>query len=344
LHTHNPSRTERLRFFDELLSAVQYLHSLRIAHLDIKPDNVLASDSGHAKLIDFSFAAFSFGPITDHSCGSLGYIAPEILAHSEFDGLAADVFSLGVCLYSLFTGRVPSDDTREFRQSRVNYRGIDGDIAGLIASMVGLDPSARPTVAQVREHSVFAELFGRPSGSRTPDVESPVETLDDRVFRKLANIAELEMSFLSGRVAEVGANREKVLYALAVGAFDRQTDDAAVISEMAMSKSLPNRGALSSECPFCIEDCWAMEVRESQAVVVSVIVQHMLARKFVVSMTASGSREFILNQAGDDITLEVEVSPVTDPANSFVVLRGRDGCAMEELQHFLEGRRSSGSR
>jgi serine/threonine protein kinase len=114
LQKYDLSRTERLRFFDELLSAVQYLHALGIAHLDLKPENVVVNDSWCAQLIDFGFATFSFRPISGHICGSVGYTAPEIFAQSEFDGLAADIFSLGICLYWLFTGRLPCGDTRVF--------------------------------------------------------------------------------------------------------------------------------------------------------------------------------------------------------------------------------------
>jgi serine/threonine protein kinase len=192
------------------------LHSLRIAHLDLKPENVLVNDSGCAQLIDFGFAMFSFRPISGHICGSVGYIAPEIFRQPEFDGLAADIFSLGICLYSLFTGRVPFDDTRVFRQSRVNYRGIDADVCGLIASMIAADPSARPTVGQVRRHCIFSELNGRPSGSQERVIESSMADFRWIVVGKLANTVEMELSSLRARLVAVGANREKVLSALAL--------------------------------------------------------------------------------------------------------------------------------
>jgi hypothetical protein len=112
-------------------------------------------------------------------------------------------------------------------------------------------------------------------------------------------------------------------------------DDVAVSSEkLRMSKSLPIGGTLSAEFPSA---CWTMTVPESRAAVVSGSVQHMLDRKFVMSMTASGSREFILNQVEDDITVDVSVGSTA--GNSFVVMRGKDPerCpAMEELQQFIE--------
>jgi hypothetical protein len=61
----------------------------------------------------------------------------------------------------------------------------------------------------------------------------------------------------------------------------------------------------------------------------------MLDRKFVMSMRASGSREFILNQVEGDITVDVDVSTGSAAGKSLVVMRGKDtknGPAMEELQ------------
>lgn len=121
LSNSSASRADRLRFFDEILSAVEYLHSLRIAHLDLKPENVLVNDAGQAQLIDFSFAMFAFAPIPDRACGSVGYVAPEVLKKCQpFDGMAADVFSLGIFLPAIFKGGPPFDDTRRFRSARMS--------------------------------------------------------------------------------------------------------------------------------------------------------------------------------------------------------------------------------
>jgi hypothetical protein len=84
-----------------------------------------------------------------------------------------------------------------------------------------------------------------------------------------------------------------------------------------------------------------MEISASPAAVASTIVRKMLSRGFLVSMTRSGSREFVLNQSGDDIALDVDVSPSETAGLSVVVMRGKEVAGspvMGELQEFIEHR------
>jgi serine/threonine protein kinase len=78
-------------FFQPLMSALSYLHSKRIAHLDLKPENfLLVSDAKDSviKIADFGFADFQNpGEVLREICGSPGYIAPEVVSDSaSIDG------------------------------------------------------------------------------------------------------------------------------------------------------------------------------------------------------------------------------------------------------------------
>lgn len=335
------SRAERLRLFDEVLSAVEYLHSLRIAHLDLKPENVLVNDAGQAQLIDFSFATFAFAPLTDQTCGSVGYVAPEVLSRCKrFDGMAADVFSLGIFLYAIFKGEPPFTDTRRFRSSRVDYQGIDEDIAGLIAAMITEVPGARPTVGQVRGHQVFSELLERCPSAKQLNVDAPVLEINEAILNRLADAMETDTDRVACKLVLYGPSREKVLYALAADCPDFRSDDVAVGSEkLRFSKSLPQQTSLSAICPICVEDFWVREVEGKPAVVASTITRKMLAQRFVVSLTRSGSREFVLNKADEDISFDVDICPGAAPGNSVVMMRGKDGegsPVLGDLRDFLE--------
>ena len=83
-------------------SAVDYLHSIGIAHLDLKPDNIILNDKWQVKLIDFGFASCK-NPI--HSLGSPGYAAPELLESNkeEKDRFMCDLWSLGMTIISIHT-------------------------------------------------------------------------------------------------------------------------------------------------------------------------------------------------------------------------------------------------
>eukprot|EP00826_Nyctotherus_ovalis_P030707 TRINITY_DN2451_c0_g1_i10.p1 TRINITY_DN2451_c0_g1~~TRINITY_DN2451_c0_g1_i10.p1 ORF type:complete len:468 (-),score=156.94 TRINITY_DN2451_c0_g1_i10:465-1868(-) len=101
-----------------LATALYYLHSYGIVHRDIKLDNILMtdnSDQSEAKLVDFGLSKM-IGP--KESCtepfGTFGYAAPEVLRGKPYDK-AIDIWSLGVVLYILLTGRAPFEEGSEKR-------------------------------------------------------------------------------------------------------------------------------------------------------------------------------------------------------------------------------------
>ena len=94
--------------FQQVVSAVHFLHQRRIAHRDIKLENILIDGDGNVKLCDFGLAIhLAKGQMLKKVCGSLHYMAPEILARKPYDGLAVDMWSLGVVLYAMVTGQFP---------------------------------------------------------------------------------------------------------------------------------------------------------------------------------------------------------------------------------------------
>jgi eukaryotic-like serine/threonine-protein kinase len=99
---------QRLDLFDQVLAAVAFAHRQLVVHCDIKPANILVTDDGQVRLVDFGIANL-IDRSTDHpSCHrgwfcSPAYAAPEQL-RGEPPSITQDVFSLGVVLYELITG------------------------------------------------------------------------------------------------------------------------------------------------------------------------------------------------------------------------------------------------
>lgn len=92
----------------QVLLAVAYLHARQVVHRDLKLENFLyeSEASEHLKIIDFGFAKFwNRDTKMSQACGSLHYVAPEVLEHSYTD--KADLWSCGVIAYMLLTGAPP---------------------------------------------------------------------------------------------------------------------------------------------------------------------------------------------------------------------------------------------
>ena len=104
----------KLEIMEQVCSALAYAHSQGMIHRDVKPANIIVQHDGLVKLLDFGIARESEQKIdgtmtrTGTLVGTPAYMAPERLQGSPFDG-RSDIFSVGVVLYQLLTGRLPFD-------------------------------------------------------------------------------------------------------------------------------------------------------------------------------------------------------------------------------------------
>ena len=98
------SYSETLQYGSCILSAIIYLHDLKIIYRDIKPENVIIHNN-KAVMVDFGFAK-SIYKFTNTYCGTYEYMAPEIKNRKPYS-FSADMYSFGVLLYEMYTGEFP---------------------------------------------------------------------------------------------------------------------------------------------------------------------------------------------------------------------------------------------
>jgi eukaryotic-like serine/threonine-protein kinase len=154
--------TARLELFIQVCHAVQHAHQKGIIHRDLKPSNLVTVNDGAPtpKIIDFGIAKATQGRLTDATVftafeqfiGTPVYMSPEQAEMSSLDiDTRSDIYSLGVLLYELLSGRPPFDPTK-FAQA-----GVD-QIRQQIREIEPLRPSARLRTLTDEEQTTIARL------------------------------------------------------------------------------------------------------------------------------------------------------------------------------------------
>jgi serine/threonine protein kinase len=161
------------RYFYQLCSAVNYLHSLGVVHRDIKPQNMLLTNCGNLKLIDFGvshvLSMWDRNDLCTNYEGSPLFQAPEIVVGGrEYRGFKADVWSCGVTLYLMLYGQYPFIDEAllglydKILAEDVVIPSHDPTtmaLTDLLVSMLDKDCSKRADIGQVLEHP-WLKLLG----------------------------------------------------------------------------------------------------------------------------------------------------------------------------------------
>ncbi|ORY06790.1 Pkinase-domain-containing protein [Neocallimastix californiae] len=148
------------RLFKQLVEAVYYCHQHNFVHRDLKLENVLLSNDFKIKLSDFGFTReFSSSKLLDTYCGSVAYAAPEMITGKQYNGPGADIWSLGVILYTMVCGTLPFDDETDeiIHQKILNLKYeipdfISEECKDLITRILKIEPSERITIEEILNH------------------------------------------------------------------------------------------------------------------------------------------------------------------------------------------------
>jgi len=155
-----------LNLFAQLMSAMALMHTKGIAHLDVKPENLLLKSPNHILLCDFGMAT-NWSPADGtigNVAGTVRCLAPEQIKRqgkTEFGYLPfpADIYSCGIVLFFLLTGNFPFEGSTEDQDTLSNTilasfqwdlpQDTSPQVKSLVMSMLAFDPQDRPTANEV---------------------------------------------------------------------------------------------------------------------------------------------------------------------------------------------------
>lgn len=150
-------------FFIQAASAIHFLHLNNIIHRDLKPENFIIGDKDDLKLCDFGWSNRIFSSTRDTICGTVEYMAPEIVNRQQYDK-AIDIWSLGILLYELIhkhspfnTNKIDNNNPYEIMAKIKNdnvlfEKDISRDCQDIIKRMLEKDQKKRITIDEIFKH------------------------------------------------------------------------------------------------------------------------------------------------------------------------------------------------
>ncbi|EOA27061.1 hypothetical protein CARUB_v10023156mg [Capsella rubella] len=168
------------KYFQQLISAVDFCHSRGVFHRDIKPENLLLDGEGDLKVSDFGLSALmmpeglggrrgSSDDLLHTRCGTPAYVAPEVLRNKGYDGATADIWSCGIVLYALLAGFLPFIDenvmtlyTKIFKAECEFPPWFSSQSKELISRLLVPDPEQRITMSEIKMIPWFRKNFTPP--------------------------------------------------------------------------------------------------------------------------------------------------------------------------------------
>ncbi|CAI9772325.1 unnamed protein product [Fraxinus pennsylvanica] len=162
------------KYFQQLISAVDFCHSRGVYHRDLKPENLLVDENGDLKISDFGLSALPEHLRNDgllHTqCGTPAYIAPEVMRKKGYDGAKADIWSCGVILYVLLAGFLPFQDDNLMHMYRKIIKSdyefpswFSTESRRLVSKLLVSDPERRIKIPAIMRVPWFRKGLKRPN-------------------------------------------------------------------------------------------------------------------------------------------------------------------------------------
>jgi serine/threonine-protein kinase ULK/ATG1 len=204
-------------YLKQLSEGLKYLKDNNISHRDLKPQNILIDKDNVLKIIDFGFAK-NIDPsnMADTFCGSPLYMAPEILTYNKYTD-QADLWSVGVILYELLTGKTPFyaqniyDLVNKIKNNEVvipNYINLSSECKHILFSLLQKNPKNRISWNEFYYHpwfkdyeeidklyeNIFKSRLNLKGGKEYDTIYSENSIEDDLIFEFEEDLKEMKKS------------------------------------------------------------------------------------------------------------------------------------------------------
>ena len=186
---------ESCKYYQQIISGIEYLGKIKVVHRDIKPENLLLDENDNIKIVDFGLSnEYPKNELLSTACGSPCYAAPEMINGDKYNGLKTDIWSSGIVLYAMLCGYLPFEEESNEELYKKIIEGkfdtpkfLSKDAKDFLHCILNTNPKKRFTIQQMHLHPWFNQVDSKINMTEGLLLNKIVVPIDENIISEMVN-------------------------------------------------------------------------------------------------------------------------------------------------------------
>ena len=212
------------KIYQQIISGIEYLHDIGIAHRDLKLENILLNRDKNIKIIDFGLSNKynkENGELLQSSCGSPCYAAPEMIKGIQYHGLDTDIWSSGILLYLMLCKSFPFNDKNNSKLYQKILLGkfnlpnyLSNEAKDLLSKLLKVNPIERIKLDEIKKHPWFNLYNPKNNYFYGIDINKIIMPIDEEIILDMINIGIEQNIVIDNIIRNYNNNITTIYYLL----------------------------------------------------------------------------------------------------------------------------------